>query len=71
MLGYEKDYTDETNDVTHEGQNTKEKPGNAQNLEEPRIVNPLDFTKIKMLDILHEDKEHYFMNQKELSKIDC
>ena len=53
ILGYKKDYIDEATDVSK----VKEKPGNAQNLETPRIVTPMDFHKVKVSDIFKDNRE--------------
>ena len=58
VLGYKKDYMDQVTEVAK----VKEKPGNSQNLETPRIVTPLEFQKIKIQDIFKDDREHYFMD---------
>jgi hypothetical protein len=56
--------------VTTEKKKKKEKPGNAQNLETPKVVEPLDFIKVKVKDILLPEHEHYFMDQSSV-QIDC
>ena len=71
ILGYQKDYTDEIVDIEHEKQKSKEKPGNSQSVEAPKVVVPLDMSKLKMADIFKPDREHYLMDQSKLSKIDC
>ena len=49
----------------------KEKPGNAQHLESPRIVQPLDFSKIKVSYIFKDECEHYMIKPKKMEKIEC
>lgn len=56
--------------MTHEKKG-KEKPGNAQHLETPKIDMPLDFMKIKFSELIHDDKEHYFMDQTKLAEVEC
>lgn len=70
ILGYKQDYIEETEDMTHEKKG-KEKPGNAQNLETPKIDMPLDFMKIKFSELIHDDKEHFFMDQTKLAEVEC
>lgn len=70
ILGYKQDYIDETEDMTHENKG-KEKPGNAQSLEAPKIDVPLDFARIKMTELLQADKEHFFVDLSILDSIDC
>ena len=56
--------------VTTQKKKHKEKPGNAQNLETPKVIEPLDFTKVKVNELMLPDHEHYFMNQAGMN-IDC
>ena len=59
VLGFQKDYIDEAEDITH----SKEKPGNSQSGNEtPSVIVPMDFTKVKINDVMLKDREHYFMD---------
>ena len=49
----------------------KEKPGNAQNMETPRIVTPIEFHKVKVQEIFKDEREQYVMNLDILENIDC
>lgn len=73
LLGYQKDYSDQIEDIQTEGKKkpSKEKPGNAQNQEAPRFVTPLEFTKLKVSELFKEDREHFFMDQNQFQKVDC
>lgn len=59
ILGFQKDYIDEAEEI----QANKKTAKNV-----PTVL--LDFTKLKINELLQRDKEHYFMNQK-LFEVDC
>lgn len=48
-----------------------EKPGNAQHLETPRVVQPIDFRLVTAKEIFGKKKEFYKMKLKKLAQVDC
>lgn len=68
VLGYQKDYTQMEDLETVESIEAQQKAvAQAKKGLDPRNVQPLDFTLVKVSELFKTDREHFFMNQSELT----
>ena len=68
---YLSDELEESEGEGAERQVTREKPGNAQFLETPRVSQQIDFRIINEEDVFGKKRETYRMKMEKLSLLDC
>ena len=72
VLGYQKDYTQVEDLETMESIEAQQKAvATAKKSLDPINVQPLDFTLVKVSELFKSDREHYFMDQRDLSQVEC